>query len=181
MNGSQGRLTGRMADKSHHSGSAHGSVGSDPDQIDRLGSEFRALDSKLVEYARRYPVPQGLSWRIYQASVGLLPGTKSARRPRLLRLEPMSPASIWGRLALAASIGLAVVVGSRLLPSGGPTPHEQWLLAAYSGASDTALGGAIHEFDDPRFAQLEHLLMTRETTFLDLTSDVELLASDLEM
>ena len=93
----------------------------------------------------------------------------------------MSTAAIWGRLALAASIGLAFVVGSRLLPLGGPTPQEQWLLAAYSGASDSELGGAIHEFDDPRFAELELLLVTRETTFLDLTSDVELLAFDLEM
>ena len=165
MNGSHGRLTGAMADKGHQS--------VDPD--------LRALDSELFEYAGRYPVPEGLSWRTYQASVGLLPNAKSAQRPRPWRLQPMNPASIWGRLALAASIGLAFVVGSRMLPPGGPTPYEQWLLAAYSGASDTELGGAIHEFDDPRFAALEHLLVTRETTFLDLTSDVELLASDLEM
>ena len=165
MNGSLGRSTVRMAESSHQSGSV---------------SEFRELDSKLVEYARRYPVPEGLSWRIYQASVGLLPGTKS-RRPRLAGLEPMSPASIWGRLALAASIGVAFAVGSRMLPLGGITPDEEWVLAAYSGASDSELGGAIHEFDDPRFAAVEHLLVTRETTFLDLAGEVDLLASDLEM
>ncbi len=153
MNGSHGRLTGRMAYKLKK----------------RVEPELRAIDSKLFEYAGRYPVPEGLSWRTYQASVGLLPTAESAQRPRPWRLQPMSPASIWGRLAMAASIGLAFIVAGTIGRVGSRTR-----LAALSPDVELVL------LDLAGLGDADHLWITQEMTFRDLTGDVAAMAVDLK-
>jgi hypothetical protein len=137
-------------------------------------AELREVDAMLAEYARRSPVPAGLADRVFNASAGLLPARR--RRDRVLRLQPVSPVSTWGRLALAASIALAFFVAARVLPFGRPTPllspDVELILLEFAGVGD---------LDEPGYAAVEHLLVTRDMTFRDLTSDLANLVADLEM
>lgn len=140
-----------------------------------LAPEDRALDAMLRAYAQRHEPPAALSRRVYEASVGSLPGRhvrRAAAPPR-----PLASSSLWGRLAMAASIGLVFYVAVRILPRtvvSPPLPVEAEL-ALTDFASEGVLG------DDSIFADIDHLLVTRDMTFNDLTSDLANLADDLEM
>ena len=140
--------------------------------------ELREIESLLSSYVRRQAVPPGLARRVYSASVPLLPGRRA--KTEALRLTPVNLGSIWGRLALAASIRLAFVIGARVMitsPRPQPllTPEVELVLAEYAGATDHLLA------DMAEFGQVEHLLVTRDMTFNDLTTDLAALAADLEM
>lgn len=157
----------------------------DMDRIsEQTPPEYREVEARLADYlsdrARRLPVPPGLVDRVFNASVGLLPARRRPRSP-MLQLPRLASFSAWGgvggRLALAASIALAFFVAVRVTPRPGEsnrlTPHIETVLLEYAGAQEG--------FIDPRFASVEHILMTRDMTFGDLNSDLARVAADLEM
>ncbi len=144
-----------------------------PESVLDVPAELREVDDLLARHARRQPLPAGLAGRVFDASVGLLPG-RGRRWEPVLRLQPVGARSLWGRLALAASIVLAVFVAGRILPGGVPgpllSPHLELVLLEYAGAGE-----------EPRNAAVEQLLVTRDMTFRDLACDLANLAADLEM
>jgi hypothetical protein len=140
------------------------------------------VDELLGRYARREPIPAGLVERVFDASVGMLPG-----RPRqpALRLQPVITTSLWGRLAMAASIALAFFVAGRILPMREPgsllSPDVELVLLDYAGAGDLDVSQRFRELEEARYGAMERLLVTRDMTFRDLAGDLANLAADLEM
>lgn len=177
MNGRPARWTSDMGESPHHTEPWPGSG---------LSPELAEIDSMMSRCARRQPVPEGLADRVFDASVELLPARRR-RGGRVLRLRPARPVSIssWGRLAMAASIAIAFFTASLLTPLGGPrkllSPDVELALLEFAGAADAELPWTLRELDDPQLGQVAHLLVTRDMTFRDLTSDLAALAADLEM
>ena len=138
------------------------------------------LEVLLRAEASRLERRAGLADRIFEASVGLLPARQQpARSPWMLRPSRLSLGSMWGRLAMAASIGLAFFVGLRTLPH---TAAVRPLLSTEAELVLLEFAGASYDiFGDSAFVEVEHLLVTRDMTFRDLTSDLAALADDLEM
>ena len=141
------------------------------------------LEATLSRYARRRHAPAGLADRVFDASVGLLP-SRRPRRARVFKLEPISLGSMWGRLALAASIALAFLVAVRFMPqerARSPlSPAAELVLLESAGATPADLR-ELWRFEDSRYGAVESLLVTRDMTFRDLTGDLARLAEDLEM
>ncbi len=140
--------------------------------------EYREVEARLAAWAERQPVPPGLATRVFDASVGLLPARRRQRSP-LLQMPRLASLAAWrgvgGRLALAASITLAFLVAVRVMPreSNRLTPDVEMVLLEYAGGQR----GLV----DPRFTAVEHILMTRDMTFGDLTNDLDRVVADLEM
>jgi hypothetical protein len=155
-----------------------------PEHVYEGPAELRHVDELLGRYARREPVPAGLIERVFDASVGLLPSPRRRREP-VLRLQPAITASLWGRLALAASIALAFFVAGRILPVDGSgsllSPDVELALLEYAGAGDLDLQLALRGLEEAGYEAVEHLLVTRDMTFRDLAGDLANLAADLEM
>ncbi len=136
-------------------------------------SALRAIEEMLAREAARTGVPPGLARRVYQGSVGGLPvlPRQYRRRPRS-GLQPLvlGRLAVWGRLAMAASVGLAFIVASNVGRVGSRTrlatlsPDVELVLLDLAGLGD-----------------VDHLLITREMTFRDLTGDVAAMAVDLDM
>ena len=145
---------------------------------DQGPAEFREVEARLSAWARQQPVLPGLEDRVFDASVGLLP-VRRVRRARVARPGRVTAFPAWGRLggrlALAASIALAFFVAARVMPParGVLTRNVEMVLLEYAGGNAGFL--------DPRFAQVEQILMTRDMTFGDLTSELARVAQDLEM
>lgn len=142
---------------------------------DQGPAEFREVQARLSAWARQQPVPAGLEDRVFDASVGRLP----VRRVRVARPQRVTAFPAWarlgGRLALAASIALAFFAAARVMPPARRllTRNVEMVLLEYAGGDAGFL--------DPRFAQVEQILMTRDMTFGDLTSELAQVARDLEM
>ena len=148
---------------------------------DQSPTEFREVEAALSAWARRQPVPPGLADRVFDSSVGLLPARR-LRRFRPMQHQPQlslrTRASAWGsRLALAASIALALFIGHRVLPPAGFSP----LLTADVEMVLLESAGGYPGLLDPRFAEVQDILLTRDMTFGDLTGDLARLAYDLGM
>jgi hypothetical protein len=145
--------------------------------------ELRAVDELLGRYAHRQLTPAGLIDRVFDASVGLLPSRR--RREHVLRLQPAITDSLWGRLAMAASIGLAFIVAGRILPTGDPvsllSPDVELALLEYAGPAELDVHQRFREVEEARYGAVERLLTTRDMRFRDLTGDLANLAADLEM
>ncbi len=148
---------------------------------DQSPPELREVEARLAVWARRQPVVPGRADRVFDASVGFLPA-RTVRRARLVQVQPAGSLprrlSAWGsRLALAASIALAVFIGNRVLPPAGfsrvLTPDAEMVLLESAGGQPGLL--------DPRFAEVRDILLTRDMTFGDLTGDLARIAHELEM
>ncbi len=148
---------------------------------DQSPPELREVEARLAVWARRQPVLPGLADRVFDATVGLLPA-RPVRSARAMQLQPALSLrgilSTWGsRLALAASIALAVFIGNRVLPTAGfsrvLTPDAEMVLLQSAGRQPGLL--------DPRFAEVRDILLTRDMTFGDLTGDLARIAHELEM
>ncbi len=136
-------------------------------------SALRAIEELLEREAARTEVPPGLARRVYQGSVGGLPvlPTQPRQRPQY-GVQPLllGRFAAWGRLAMAASIGLAFIVAGNIGRVGSRTrlaalsPDVELVLLELAGLGD-----------------VDHLLITREMTFRDLTGDVAAMAVDLDM
>lgn len=132
-----------------------------------------AIDALLAREAARTGVPAGLARRVYQGSVGGLPVlSRQPRRSPRSGLQPLvfGRLAVWGRLAMAASIGLAFIVASNVGRVGSRT-H----LAALSPDVELVL------LDLAGLGDFDHLLITREMTFRDLAGDVAAMAVDLDI
>ncbi|MHC5008523.1 MAG: hypothetical protein ACYTGF_14325 [Planctomycetota bacterium] len=154
-----------------------------PEHVYEGPAELREVDDLLGRYARREPVPDGLIERVFDASVGMLPARRRRQHP--LRLQPVITTSLWGRLAMAASIALAFFVAGRILPMREPSsllsPDVELVLLEYAGAGDLDVSRRFREIEEARYGAMERLLVTRDMTFRDLAGDLANLAADLEM
>ena len=153
---------------------------------------LRPINEMLAGEASRVPLPPGLVQRVYQASVTHLAGPPEiARRPaRSYWVEPLIHGRLaaWGRLAMAASIGVAFLVSLRVMrfqprASAPPvaalvlSPDEELVLFDLEAGVDRVLGLAT----DSPLGEIANILLTRDMTFRDLAADVAVLASDVEM
>jgi hypothetical protein len=154
-----------------------------PEHVYEGPAELREVDELLGRYARREPVPADLVDRVFDASVGALPGRR--QRQPILRLQPVITTSHWGRLAMAASIALAFFVAGRILPmrepSSLPSPDVELVPPQYAWAGDLDVSQRFRELEESRYGAMERLLVTRDMTFRDLAGDLANLAADLEM
>jgi hypothetical protein len=155
-------------------------------------AELRRIDRALHADAGRFVVPDGLEERVFDASVELLPnrgraGRGGARRLRVVGVRrPGGPArswgrSQWGRMALAASLGLAFLVAAFVMQRGASRPMP------VASGSIVDVGGRWLE-EDPRDAmrdqmdrEVAYLLDTRDISSHEVTSDLEAIVADLEM
>ena len=178
MNGHLARWTRGMRQKPDQSPRDRG-----PEHVYEGPAELREVDDLLGRYARREPVPDGLIERVFDASVGMLPARRRRQHP--LRLQPVITTSLWGRLAMAASIALAFFVAGRILPMREPSsllsPDVELVLLEYAGAGDLDVSRRFREIEEARYGAMERLLVTRDMTFRDLAGDLANLAADLEM
>jgi hypothetical protein len=154
-----------------------------PDNVYEGPVELREVDDLLGRYAGRQPVPAGLVERVFDASVGMLPSRR--RREPALRFQPVITTSLWGRLAMAASIALAFFVAGRILPMREPSsllsPDVELVLLEYAGSGEVEVSRRFRELEEARYGAVERLLVTRDMTFRDLTGDLANLLADLEM
>ena len=151
---------------------------------DAPDGQLAEIDALLASYARHTEIPEGLSGRVYRASVAHLATRRTHTPLAFFKLRPVSLVPQLGRLALAASIGIAFVVAIRALPlqerRAPLLPSIELLLLESAGPSEADVAG-LFEFEDPRFGAVEQLLLTRDMTFRDLSGDLAQLARDLEM
>ncbi len=132
-----------------------------------------AIEALLAREAARTAVPPDLARRVYQGSVGGLPvlSGQPKRRPRS-ELQPLvfGRLAFWGRLAMAASIGLAFIVATNVGRVGSRTQ-----LAALSPDMELVL------LDLAGLGDVDHLWITQKMTFRDLDGDVAAMAANLDM
>ncbi|MCZ6445176.1 MAG: hypothetical protein O6758_03215 [Planctomycetota bacterium] len=104
--------------------------------------------------------------------------------------------SLWSRLAMAASIGLAFIVATQSLrkPAGpmlqpkmelvGPmllSPEMELVLMGDARDTRNGLYRLLLDSDMQPLSDVEHLLLTRDMTFGDLGHDLTMLVADLDM
>ena len=147
--------------------------------------ELRSLDAMLARQAGRLRVPPGLIQRVFEASVAGLPSPRQVWR-RASHPEPViATVSLWSRLALAASIGLAFIVATQSLrrPAGPLLLSPEMELVLMGDARDTRNGlyRLLLDSDVQPLGEVEHLLLTRDMTFDDLDYDLTMLVADLDM
>ena len=97
----------------------------------------------------------------------------------------MITTSLWGRLAMAASIALAFFVAGRIMPLREPStllsPDVELVLLEYAEAEDLDVRQRFRGLEEARYGAVERLLVTGDMTFRDLAGDLANLAADLEM
>ena len=149
---------------------------------DPLPADFspglREIDDRLAREARREAVPLGLADRVLRASVEYLPSPPRPRRLQPVR-EPLWSLG-WGRLALAASVVLAV--GAALWLVEGPT--ERMVVVGDGGVRGALLPEVERLLMEPAAgvaSELASLLDTRDLTFDDLAGELAMLVANLEM
>ena len=144
------------------------------------GRELLALDAMLRREAEGRPCPPGLSERTFAASVTLLP----KRSRRITAGAPMAAGrrspQWWSRLSMAASVGLAFVIGSIFVRAPAePAAEPSWYDVVAS--SDTASWLAT----DARMIEHEKIAYLLEVGSSDSLShaagELEMLVAELEM
>jgi hypothetical protein len=142
-----------------------------------LEPELRLLDERLARLGSevRDEAPAGLSRRVFEASVGLLPAVEV--EPVLARLETRRGVQWWGRLAMAASVGLAVIIASTLT-TGPAEPPEEYDVALTAYQEVLEAKPYAHAEDDA----VSHLLSTAGmSSYEEVTGELESLISGFEM
>ncbi len=137
-----------------------------------VSPDLQVVDTLLGRQARSLRVPAGLIDRVFQASVGLLPGRAHSPQIEVVARIGLRQ-SWWSRAALAASIAMACTVSLRIVPL--PSLHN--LVAGI----DTQIQPVYRQVVGRTLNDMEHLLATREMTIDDLDMDMALLAADLDM
>lgn len=137
-----------------------------------LSPQLQAVDDMLGRQAHRLWVPAGLIDRVFQASVGLLPGRVQTPQIDVVARIGLRH-SWWSRAALAASIALACTASLRIVHT--PTlPQLVWGI-------DTQIQPVYLEVVGRTLNDMEHLLVTHDMTIDDLDLELAMLAADLEM
>jgi hypothetical protein len=161
-----------------------------PEQLpEQFGHELRRLDALLGRCAQQDRVPSAMAERVFNASAHLLP-----RRERLRligtdvphRAVPMHR-SIWGRLALAACVGLMIFAAARLLHTPTRLPELPGPGVVVQVEHDAPVAVAARPValtpDEERLllgSSFAYLFDTRDLTFAELERDVARLARDIE-
>ena len=161
-----------------------------PDEFDELQ---RVIDARLQLSVRSTAVPKGLSGRVFEASVMLLP--KQASQPievRSLRLAGTERSIFnrlaWGRLAMAASVFIAAGVGVWMMNQSSPQKlvvmGPERPVVRDTGLLDPLLAAEFATLPEGSASDVErelsYLLDTNElTSFDDLTGELALLVADL--
>ncbi len=151
-----------------------------------LPAEFsaglREIDDRLALEARRALVPDGLAERVLRASVASVASPPRARRLRPVRptREPLWSVA-WGRLALAASVALAM--GAALWLFQGPSPQRGFDPGDHAarGALPPEVEWLLMESAAEGDREFASLLDTRDLTFDDLVGELAMLVANLEM
>ena len=154
----------------------------DPESTARdLPPQLQAVDDMLGRQARRLRVPAGLIDRVFQASVGLLPGRVQSPQIEVVARIGLRH-SWWSRAALAASIALACTASLRIVqtPTLPQLVHTPTLPQLVWGI-DTQIQPVYREVVGRTLNDMEHLLVTRDMTIDDLDVELAMLAADLEM
>jgi len=175
-----------MSDHEHMSNNARDHAGWDLPAS--YGDDLRRIDGLLTAHASRRQLPVGLNDRVFELSA-----------PRLLRTSPTysfaaahrRQRTLMSRLAMAASIALAFLVGRTVvnMPSDGP-------MMADGGNGSTPMTIQPLAMAAPLSADAEWVLMesagngardlsmmpdVRNATYADLTRDLEIVVDELEM
>ena len=155
---------------------------------DPLPADFspglREIDERLAREARREAIPMGLADRVLRASLDYLPSPRPRRlQPVRTTREPLWSVA-WGRLALAASVVLAVGAALWLVQGrSGPTGDD--MVKAGDGGVRGALPPEVERLlMEPvggGDSELASLLDTRDLTFDDLAGELAMLVANLEM
>lgn len=142
---------------------------------DDFSSAERTVDRHLSDAARQAPVRIGLSRRVFEASVDLLP---RAARPAPTLAGPWSwNRLVWSRLALAACLVIVGTLAVRFLPHNA----TRWPELDAAPLDELAL-----MFGDESTGQIDsdfaYLLDTHDLTSPDeITGELAMLVSDLGM
>lgn len=151
-----------------------------------LPAELRELDTRLTRAARLTPVPPDLADRVLASTIDLLPrrpsrlrlaGSLDGSRRLLAQLREQRRLVALGRLALAASLGLAFATAYWIgtAPSSIPTLDVE--AAIQQGVWDQAMA----EIPDYGVGEMASLLDTWDLTIDDLRGDLALTDWHLEM
>ena len=149
--------------------------------------DLRRLDAALHDAAANLPAPLGLERRVYDASMRVLPR-------RRLRLAGTTRAPIHtrlsGRMALAASLGMAFLVATWFMgvPLGSPAAR---LAESPSGASTMELvaerqvrmeywGSLAESFNGDSTDIESYMAVASDLTLEDFYAEARQLTSDLE-
>lgn len=144
-----------------------------------LEPELRMIDEQLARLGAEAieDVPAGLSARVFEASVSLLPTGRVDAEPVLAVVGPRRGVQWWGRLAMAACFGLAVVIASTLTT--GPAVESPEFDVALSAYQDVLADEPYAHVED---AAVSHLLSTASlSSYEEVTGELELLISGFEM
>lgn len=150
---------------------------------DELARDLRGLDEAIARQAAAADadVPAGLEDRVFAASVTLLPAPSRSVAGTIGRgsIRTLPRVQWWGRLAMAASVGVAVVIASTLTTG----PMEQGVQAEVTVAaySEVLEAGPFPEPEDGDLA-VAHLLRTASLTSYDeVSGELESLISEFGM
>lgn len=145
-----------------------------------ISSHLQEVDTQLQREARRVQIPKGLANRVFDASVGLLPArSRTSQIDVLATISNLGSsissgqASKWGRLAMAASIGLVAMIAFNESRS----PNMPQLVASI----DTKLEPIYLQVVGKTISDMDYLLVTRDVTFEDLNAEFAILAAELDM
>ena len=166
---------------------------------DHFEPDLTRVDARLMQDTDRLAVPPGLAGRVFRASVGRLP----AARLRLVGTEFNSETGrrlswrrhSWGRVALAASVGLAGAVALKMLQTG-PVPTPDRMAVVVPPELDSPLFLPEREFIDPLALStdsellllgfvsdqpndLSYLTVTLDLTFEGLGSEIAAMLAEL--
>ncbi len=160
---------------------------------DRAGlePEIQRIESLLSLDARRLRVPRGLVERTFDASVQHLPAPKR-RSLTFIQPQPVDR-SVLSRLAMAAAVGLAVIVGVMFLRSPNtmqvPAGFDQM---AHNGAIDRSATTVVRPAVASQLSadrewllldavHLSHYSDVRHLSWSDINDDMASLVRELEM
>ncbi len=166
---------------------------------DHFEPDLTRVDARLMQDTDRLAVPPGLAGRVFRASVGRLP----VARHRLVATEFHTETGrrlswrrhSWGRVAFAASVGLAGAVALKMLQTG-PVPTPDKIAVVVSPELDTPLFSQEREFIDPLALSLDseqlllgfmsdqpndlsYLTFTLDLTFEGLGSEIAAMLAEL--
>lgn len=147
--------------------------------------ELRRLDERIAETVADEQTPAGLVDRVYAASVEQLPMRN--RRPRQRATVDRGHA-LMGRLALAASLGLAFMVAALVLrtPTTEPAPINDVEVVPIAKTTDccTPLSQeallVLAGWSEEDEAGVAYLVDTHGTTLADVTDELERVTYEYE-
>ncbi len=139
-------------------------------------AELRRIDHLLAAESQRFPTPRGLADAVYDATVGFIWERQTPMR-LLAADRRLRRATSWGRLSMAAALGLACGVALMFVRAPVQLQSQPVLAGALSTEAELLL------FEQPWNNDLrgvDYLIETRDLTIDDLFNDIALMTRELE-